>query len=109
MVDTRESPRVKPPAGATRGFPRVTDTIGEERSPSWPRAPHWKCGIPRQAVSRVRIPLAPDFHYSIRDFASGCDRNFVGLLGQLRPLMPTLMPTDPKARIVEAMRKRTNG
>jgi hypothetical protein len=25
----------------------------------------WKCGIPRQAVSRVRIPLAPCFRYGI--------------------------------------------
>src|ERR1039458_1232790 len=34
-------------------------TIAQERSPSWSRAPHWKCGIRGQLVSRVRIPLAP--------------------------------------------------
>jgi hypothetical protein len=46
--------------GGVEGIGQVADTIAEERSPSWPRAPHWKCGIPRQAVSRVRIPLAPE-------------------------------------------------
>jgi hypothetical protein len=44
----------------------------------------WKCGIPRQAVSRVRIPLAPRFSYSIRDFASGCDRNAAAVPGHWR-------------------------
>jgi hypothetical protein len=70
MVDTRQAVRVKRPGGA-RGGPVVADTIGEERSPSWPRAPHWKCGIPCKAVSRVRIPLAPHSSYSIRDLPSG--------------------------------------
>jgi hypothetical protein len=31
--------------------------------------------------SRVRIPLAPDFSYRIRDFASGCDRHTAALPG----------------------------
>ena len=37
----------------------MVGTIPSERSPSWSRAPHWKCGIRGQLVSRVRIPLAP--------------------------------------------------
>jgi hypothetical protein len=41
----------------------------------------WKCGIPRQAASRVRIPLAPRCAYRIRDFACGCDRNTAALPG----------------------------
>jgi hypothetical protein len=60
----------------------------------------WKCGTPRRAVSRDRIPLAPRFSYNIREFVSGGDRNVVELRRQLRPLMPT----DATARIAEAMR-----
>jgi hypothetical protein len=41
----------------------------------------WKCGIPGKPVSRVRIPLAPDCSYSIRDLASGCDRTLADLPG----------------------------
>jgi hypothetical protein len=41
------------------GAARRAGTIRPERSPSWSRAPHWKCGIRGQLVSRVRIPLAP--------------------------------------------------
>jgi hypothetical protein len=46
MVDTRQVARVKPPGVAGLGWRVGADTIGEERSPSWSRAPHWKCGIP---------------------------------------------------------------
>ena len=46
MLDTRQGARVKRPGGDLMGLPEVADTIAEERSPSWSRAPHWKCGIP---------------------------------------------------------------
>ena len=48
------SGRAPPP-----GFSGAPVQSSAERSPSWSRAPHWKCGIRGQLVSRVRIPLAP--------------------------------------------------
>ena len=74
------------PVGCCRsdGPERIQETVPDGAS----QAPYafWKCGIPRQAVSRVRIPLAPRFAYSIRDLASRGDRNLVDMRRQFRPL-----------------------
>ena len=96
MVDTRPGLSAKPWTGCgSRERPAVADTIAEERSPSWPRAPHWKCGrwancLEGSNPSRSAFPLIDKGYLRWIERETGIGANGVGVA------LPQRYPSPPR-------------
>src|SRR5207302_3952716 len=90
------------------------DTIAEERSPSWSRAPHWKCGIrgysDRGFESLPLRPLAPtsrsDFCREYRYEMSGLRRRLVHECRCCRQRFEPLFGDRLTGNLADAVRSR---